>query len=84
MSLGGTSAEYDRLFGKQQTTDIKDPFGDAYLDSVKHSALVAAYKTMAVHLRHRMQAPQASPKQLERDYLQLIRTKAKLKELGEL
>lgn len=83
MTLGGTTSEYDRLFGHQQTADISDPFGKAYLDSVDKGALVAAYQTMAVQLRHRMQRTQASPKQMERDYLQLVRTKAKLKELGE-
>lgn len=83
MSLGGTSAEYDRLFGKQQTADISDPFGPGYLDSVGKGALIDAYKTMAVQLRYRMQRPQASPKQMERDYLQLIRTKSKIRELEE-
>lgn len=44
-------------------------------------ALIAAYQTMATQLRHRMHRPEMSPKQLERDYLQLLRTKAKLREL---
>ena len=77
MRLGGTSPEYDRLFGQQEVTRIpaENPFPDVFSQKVRRSALIDALEVMREEIIRRIQyTPVGRVKQLERDYLQLYRT----------
>lgn len=77
MRLGGTSPEYDRLFGQQKVTRIpvENSFPDVFSQKVRRGALIDALEVMREEIIRRIRyTPVDQVKQLGRDYLQLYRT----------
>ncbi|ARN92912.1 hypothetical protein AZI11_08355 [Levilactobacillus brevis] len=88
MVLGGTTAEYDRKFGKQAITHINQPApaaqhvdtDEAYMASVKRSALIDAYQTMQTELCKYI--GHSSDEKIKHNYyMKLDRTNQRLEQL---